>query len=114
VESERWRKPNRFYRLPLERERGQETAFLKQACDGDESLEREVECLLAQTEGTGAFLEEPAHAYPPPGWPKLSTRWRNVRLDKKLFVGSGLIEVGLPSLTGEQEFQARPYAGNNR
>jgi tetratricopeptide (TPR) repeat protein len=39
---------------------GQRAAFLKQACEGDESLCRDVESLLAEAQDTEGFLEAPA------------------------------------------------------
>lgn len=60
MDTERWRKIEDLYHSALEREAGARTAFLEQACDGDESLRREVESLLAQEEDTEDFLEAPA------------------------------------------------------
>jgi serine/threonine protein kinase len=60
LEAERWRQIEHLYHAALEREQGQRTAFLKQACAGDEDLEREVESLLAQEDGGDRFLEAPA------------------------------------------------------
>ena len=60
MEPERWREIGRLYHATLEREEGQRTAFLKEACAGDEDLRREVESLLAQEDGGDGFLEAPA------------------------------------------------------
>ena len=60
MEPERWREIGRLYHAALEREEGQRTAFLKEACAGDEDLRREVESLLAQEDGGDPFLEAPA------------------------------------------------------
>ena len=60
MEPERWRQIERLYHAALEREQGQRTAFLKEACAGDEDLQREVESLLAQEDGGDGFLEAPA------------------------------------------------------
>jgi serine/threonine protein kinase/Tol biopolymer transport system component len=49
-----------LYHAALEREEGQRTAFLKEACAGDEDLRREVESLLAQEDAGDRFLEAPA------------------------------------------------------
>ena len=38
----------------------QRAAFLEHACAGDESLQREVESLLAEDDGVRSFLETPA------------------------------------------------------
>jgi serine/threonine protein kinase/Tfp pilus assembly protein PilF len=60
MKSERWRQVERLYHSVLEQEKHRRTAFLKQACEGDEELRLEVESLLSQTENTGSFLEGPA------------------------------------------------------
>ena len=57
---ERWREVERLYHLALEQEAGSRSAFLAQACAGDEGLRQEVESLLAAAEGDDAFLEKPA------------------------------------------------------
>ncbi|HSB08024.1 MAG TPA: protein kinase [Blastocatellia bacterium] len=43
----------------LEREPAQRAAFLDRACDGDQSLRREVESLLASHEQAASFMETP-------------------------------------------------------
>ncbi|MFZ0964512.1 MAG: protein kinase [Terriglobia bacterium] len=58
--SERWRQIGRLYHAALEREAGQRTAFLKEACAGDADLREEVESLLAQEGRDDEFLEAPA------------------------------------------------------
>ncbi len=60
MEIERWRKIELVYNSALEREGSHRTAFVKQACGGDETLRAEVESLLAQSGGMGSFLEAPA------------------------------------------------------
>jgi len=60
VEAERWQKVERLYHSALELEEIQRVAFLQQACAGDEWIELEVRSLLAESEGTGDFLEAPA------------------------------------------------------
>ena len=60
METERWRRIEDLYHSALELDGRQRSAFLKQACEGDESLCREVESLLAEAQGTEAFLEAPA------------------------------------------------------
>jgi len=49
-----------LYHVALERAEGQRTAFLREACAGDEELRREVESLLAQEDRGDRFLEAPA------------------------------------------------------
>ena len=60
MEGERWRKIERLYHSALEMEKGRRADFIKRACGGDESLQREVGSLLAQSEGDESFLEAPA------------------------------------------------------
>ena len=45
---DRWQQVERLYFEALEREFPQRTAFLAEACSGDDALRREVESLLAQ------------------------------------------------------------------
>ena len=60
METARWRKIEELYHSALEREGSGRAAFVEQACNGDESLRREVESLLAQARDTENFLEAPA------------------------------------------------------
>ena len=60
MEPERWRQIERLYHAALEHEKSQRPPFLEQSCAGDESLQREVESLLAQDEQGESFLESPA------------------------------------------------------
>jgi Tol biopolymer transport system component/predicted Ser/Thr protein kinase len=54
---ERWQQVDQLYHSALEREPGQRSPFLVEACAGDEELRREVESLLAQE---GSTLDRPA------------------------------------------------------
>jgi eukaryotic-like serine/threonine-protein kinase len=60
VEPERWRQIERLYHAALDVEESQRPRFLEDSCAGDESLQREVESLLAQVEEGESFLEGPA------------------------------------------------------
>jgi tetratricopeptide (TPR) repeat protein len=60
VDGERWMSIERLYHAALERDETGRAAFVQQACDGDESLRRDVESLLAQAPDTEGFLEAPA------------------------------------------------------
>lgn len=60
MEPERWRQVERLYHSVLKQESDRRTVFLKQACEGDEELRREVEWLLALPEETSSFVERPA------------------------------------------------------
>jgi serine/threonine-protein kinase len=56
---ERWRSIEELYHAALERTPAERTAFLADACHGDEGLKHEVESLLAQESG-GKILDRPA------------------------------------------------------
>ena len=59
METERWRKVERLYHSALELAEIDRAEFVQEACGGDESIEREVKSLLAESE-TVDFLEVPA------------------------------------------------------
>jgi eukaryotic-like serine/threonine-protein kinase len=60
VEAERWQQVERLYYAALERVEDVRTAFLSDACAGDEGLRREVESLLAFEDQSADFIESPA------------------------------------------------------
>src|SRR6202011_4501490 len=60
MDSELWKRVDNLLQSALERPPAERAEFLKQACGGDESLEREVLSLLASQEEAGSFLESPA------------------------------------------------------
>ena len=60
MDSERWRRVDRLLQMVLERSPEERDAFLRQACAGDEAIEREVRSLLASGQRAGSFLESPA------------------------------------------------------
>jgi serine/threonine protein kinase len=60
VTPDRWREIERLYNLALDQAVGQRAAFLARACQGDQKLLKEVESLLASTDGADAYLEIPA------------------------------------------------------
>jgi tetratricopeptide (TPR) repeat protein len=91
VETERWQKVEQLYHSALEQAVNARAAFIEQACAGDDSLRREVESLLSQTEGEESFMEEPAmdvaakdlaSSFRPGGrsWPASIGRYRIIRL----------------------------------
>ncbi len=59
MDSERWKKVDRLAGAALERPPAERDSFVRQACGGDEALEREVRSLL-DWEQSGSFLERPA------------------------------------------------------
>ena len=58
--AERSQQVERLYHEARQRDPGERTAFLEQACAGDDALRREVESLLAENSGVRTFLETPA------------------------------------------------------
>ena len=60
--SDRWQEINLLFHSVLKREAGQRAAFLDQACEGDESLRKEVESLIAAHDEASSFIETPAFA----------------------------------------------------
>ncbi len=72
MDSDRWKQVDNLLQSALERPPGDRDAFLRQACAGDEALEREVRSLLAVEQEAGSFLDRP------PGAMRVSERWREV------------------------------------
>ena len=60
MDSERWKQVDSVLQLVLECPPEDRDAFLRQACAGDEALEREVRSLLTSQQQAGSFLETPA------------------------------------------------------
>jgi len=60
MDSERWKRVDDVLQAALEQSPGERDAFLRQACAGDQALEREVRSLLASQQQAGSFLESPA------------------------------------------------------
>ena len=50
MKAERWQKVNDLFHLAAERAPEERSAFLAEACHGDEGLRREVESLLTSSE----------------------------------------------------------------
>ena len=59
---DRWQQISLVYHAALTREENTRTAFVREACAGDEALRRDVESLLAQLSGATGFLSTPAVA----------------------------------------------------
>src|SRR6266542_1425483 len=57
---DQWQRIDQLFHFALERNDGERTAFLAQACVGDDQLRREVESLLASHEQAASFIEVPA------------------------------------------------------
>ena len=60
MDPERWKQVDSLFQSALERPLADRDAFLRQACAGDQELEREVRELLTSDKGAGTFLETPA------------------------------------------------------
>ncbi len=60
MDSERWKQVDDVLQSVLDRAPEERDAFLRYACAGDETLEREVRSLLTSEEQAGRFLENPA------------------------------------------------------
>ena len=60
MDSDRWKQVDNLLQAALDRPPAGRAEFLRQACAGDEALEREVRSLLASQQEAGSFLESPA------------------------------------------------------
>ncbi len=60
MDSERWKRIDELLQAALERPPAERGEFVRQACAGDEALEREVRSLMASGEEAGSFMESPA------------------------------------------------------
>ncbi len=59
--SKRWLKVKEIFNSALEHEPAQRPGFLANACNGDESLRKEVESLISSHEKDGSFIDSPAY-----------------------------------------------------
>jgi serine/threonine protein kinase len=57
MDPEQWKQVDNLLHLALDRPPEDREAFLRQACAGDEALEREVRSLLTSQEQAGSFLQ---------------------------------------------------------
>lgn len=57
---ERWQRISTLFQEALDRPTPERQAFLDAACDGDQSLRREVESLISTDEQAGDFIAQPA------------------------------------------------------
>ena len=65
MNEERWKRVNELFQLATERAPEDRVVFLDDACQGDESLRREVESLLASHDKAVSFIESPAYEVAP-------------------------------------------------
>ena len=59
--SDRWRKVKKIFQAALDRAPEERSAFVAEACKGDDELRREVESLISSDGRSGAFLDAPAY-----------------------------------------------------
>jgi serine/threonine protein kinase/Flp pilus assembly protein TadD len=57
---ERWQQIDQLYQAALDQDGDARSAFVRQACAGDEELHNEVESLLSAHDEAGSFIAEPA------------------------------------------------------
>jgi|HubBroStandDraft_6_1064221.scaffolds.fasta_scaffold00165_2 serine/threonine protein kinase/tetratricopeptide (TPR) repeat protein len=55
---EKWEQVKELFALALERDPGERSGFLRQACAGDDSLRAEIESLLSSFDGAPTFLDD--------------------------------------------------------
>lgn len=60
MKPDRWKQVRELYHAALDREPGSRAALLREACEGDEELYREVESLLRFESQADSFMEQPA------------------------------------------------------
>jgi hypothetical protein len=60
MKPERWQQIERLYHAALEREPAERAAFLREACAGEDAVQREIESLLGYQEQAEQFIEAPA------------------------------------------------------
>jgi serine/threonine protein kinase len=60
MDPERWEQVAQLFSAALERKESERSAFLAEACAGDDDLRREVESLLAREARDTSFMESPA------------------------------------------------------
>ncbi len=68
MDRERWKQVDDLFHAALQRPPGKREAFLREMCDSDEELEREVRSLLISEQEAQTFLEEPAIERTPTGF----------------------------------------------
>jgi serine/threonine protein kinase len=61
MQTDRWKQISKVFQAALERDPGQRSAFLAEACAGDESLRGEVESLISSHEQASNFIESPVY-----------------------------------------------------
>src|SRR5688572_29453048 len=57
---ERWQQIKSLLQSALEYKPGERTAFLDEACQGDDSLRQQIDSLIVSHEQAGGFIDSPA------------------------------------------------------
>ncbi len=102
MEGERWQRIREVFEETLEHATQERSAFLDQACTGDESLRREVESLLVADANEDTFLQDrrdPADGADP----MLGRRIGPYQVERRL--GSGGMGVVYLALRADEEFK---------
>ncbi len=76
IDRGRWLRIEQVYHEARERQGGERAQFIAQACAGDESLRRDVESLLAQSDSTGSLADHTVWAAAD-AWAATQTRLRS-------------------------------------
>src|SRR5215472_15988524 len=58
---DRWQKVKELFQAAIDRETGERSDFLSEACGNDEPLRREVESLIDSYKRDGSFIDSPAY-----------------------------------------------------
>ena len=85
---ERWEKVAQLHRAALEREGSERSAFLREACGGDEDLRREVESLLSYEGKEASFMESPAIEVAAKALAQDDSELRRVQEEERQIIGS--------------------------
>jgi len=120
--AEDWLRIRELLRAALEKDPGQRSAFLDDACAGDAALRQSVDALLAAHEEAGDFLESPnqvdrmaAQVLGDEGAPALAAGSRVGRYEILELLDAGGMGVGielLRTMTDEVRHHVRPDGGN--
>src|SRR5208283_6140500 len=88
MKPERWEQVAQLYRAALERAGSERSAFLREACAGDEDLRREVESLLAYEGKEASFMESPAIEVAAKALARDDSELRRVQEEERQRIGS--------------------------
>src|SRR5438270_2702528 len=61
MKPDRWHKVKEIFHAALDRSPADRSAFVSDACHGDEELRKEVEALISSDGRSGTFLDSPAY-----------------------------------------------------